>query len=624
MSAALATLLGAVEKPAGGAPTTDLIIVACGTTLLTLLTLQMIVAYRRGGARPLRRLLDALESRLGLPGWAALPGLGAIAFSVVTIWGASWDIGLHIDQGRDEGPLGTAAHYPMLIGLFGTFLMGILSVGLAPTDRRKSSPVAFYVPGVGTVPAAGLLLLAASSFAMAGFPLDDLWHRIFGQDVTLWGPTHTMFIGGVMAAGCGATLLLAEGSRTAGREPFGGGSFKRLQIPALLAGIFLYLWTAALHEFNWGVPQYREIWQPMMLAFGGAHAMVLARLIAGRGGAFAALLTWLPMQVAMVLVIGGPLDTTMPSMPLFIAEALIIELLAVRGEWRSPVRFGAVAGLGVGTIGFAANYGWSHLAMPLPWPAAILPEAIPVAIAAGVAGGLLGALMAQALRGELPSGRMPLALASAAALVAIGLGINAAVVDSPRGVTATIALSNLHQATVPGGGTGPVADATVRLSDPSLAEDATWTSVMAWQGGGRFLNALERGPDGTLRTTEPIPIGGSWKSLVRIHKGRTMLAAPVRMPADAAVGFAGYPAEPQVTREMTRDTTLLQLERRDDAPLWAWTPATILVLTMDILLMVLLALISVRIGRMSGREGAVEASGEGAGRHPVKPRPIPA
>ena len=40
------------------------------------------------------------------------------------------------------------------------------------------------------------MLFACASFSLLGFPLDDGWHRIFGQDVTLWGPTHLMLIGG--------------------------------------------------------------------------------------------------------------------------------------------------------------------------------------------------------------------------------------------------------------------------------------------------------------------------------------------------------------------------------------------------------------------------------------------
>ena len=45
--------------------------------------------------------------------------------------GGYWDIGYHIDVGRDEGPLGNPGHYPMLFGFFGTFAAGVLCVGMA-------------------------------------------------------------------------------------------------------------------------------------------------------------------------------------------------------------------------------------------------------------------------------------------------------------------------------------------------------------------------------------------------------------------------------------------------------------------------------------------------------------
>ena len=48
--------------------------------------------------------------------------------------------------------------------------------------------------------------------ALAGFPLDDVWHRIFGQDVTLWGPTHLLLFGGASLSTLGAMILLMEGA----------------------------------------------------------------------------------------------------------------------------------------------------------------------------------------------------------------------------------------------------------------------------------------------------------------------------------------------------------------------------------------------------------------------------
>ena len=590
----------------GGAPVDQIAIVAAATSGVTLLTLWLIATYRRGGARPLRRLEAQAERLLGLPGWAAVPGLAGVAFALTTLAGATWDIGLHIDVGRDEGPLGTAAHYPLLVGLFMSFQMGLLAVGMAPASRRSSSTVAVRIRGLWPLPVGALVLLAGGAFGFIAFPLDDLWHRIFGQDVTLWGPTHVMIIAGTAVAGLGAVLLLIEGARTAGRDPFRAGRTALARpLPALLGAVLLYLWTATLHEFHWGVPQYRLVWHPLLLAFGAAQALVLARVLGGRGGALLAVALWLPFQAAVTLAIGGPLEVTAPAMPLFLAELVIVEALAWRRDWRSPLRFGVVAGLLIGTVGFAAEYGWSHVLMPIPWTTALLPEGIPVAIAAGIAGGVLGALMALALRHGLrpvPRGR---ALAWTAGAVVVLLGVNALITESPKGIGATIALS--HERTVDDLGAdgrqrGRVADLTVRFSRPSITDGAEWVTALAWQGKGRYLNQLVRQPDGSWRTTEPVPVSGTWKSFVRVHRGRLMLGAPVRMPGDPAIDFAGFPAPaPRATREMVFDQELLQIERKPDVPAWIWTPAILLVLSLVGVLAVGLAFALGRIGRAASR-----------------------
>lgn len=604
----------AVAEPANagdGAPLWQLGVITAFISIVAGAMTSLAMAYRAGRAPRLRRLVGRTEQLVGLPGWAAVPGFASIGAATLIITSATWDIGLHIDVGRDSGPLGTLAHYPLLFGLLGVFLMGILAIGLAPRDRRSSSPVAFNVPGLGLIPAASMLLLAGSSFGMLAFPLDDLWHRLFGVDVTLWGPTHVMIIGGTLGAGIGGALLLIEGALATGVNPFADGRGAKAAaarvLPALLAGVFLYFWTAVMAEFNWGVPQYRQVWQPMLLAFGGAQALVLARLLLGRGGTFAALLIWLPLQVGMSLVIGGPLKVTMPSTPLFIAEALIIEAVGLTALARRPVPFGVVAGLGIGTLGFAAEYAWSRIAMPLPWNAALLAEGLPVAIIAAIAGGALAATMAQAMRGELLPGRRSLGIASAAVLTFIVLGINASITGRPA-LTADMQISNVRMGAVPNHSEPQrVGDLTVRLSDPTIAERANWFYALGWQGGGRYLNDLVQQPDGSWKTTQPVPLQGRWKTMIRVHKGRDMMTAAIRFPEDKALGFAGFRADPQFTRAFMPDTTLLQIERKGDVPKWAWTVATIAVLSTNLLMVVLMGMVTFRLGRIRRTGGNVDA-----------------
>ena len=55
-----------------------------------------------------------------------------------------WDISIHIDEGRDEGPLANPAHYCILVGLFGVFAAGFLAMVMPKerpgADRRSASP----------------------------------------------------------------------------------------------------------------------------------------------------------------------------------------------------------------------------------------------------------------------------------------------------------------------------------------------------------------------------------------------------------------------------------------------------------------------------------------------------
>jgi hypothetical protein len=253
--------------------------------------------------------------------------------------------------------------------------------------------------------------------------------------------------------------------------------------------------------------------------------------------------------------------------------------------------FGALSGVAIGTAGLASEWGWSQFAMRLPWSADLLPEAVVFAVAAGVAGGIAGALLALGLRGELPRPAvarpaMVLATAAVAALVATGLQT-----DVPAGARADVALHPVR------GGDAATADATVRVSPQSLADGAAWVTVTAWQGGGLHVDRLRRVAPGVFRTNSPIPVHGSWKSLVRVHSGRAVLGAPVYMPADPAIPAAEVPAAPHFSRPLQRDTEVLQRERNFDVPTWLWGSATALVLALYLSLLAVLSWGVGRIGR---------------------------
>jgi hypothetical protein len=111
----------------------------------------------------------------------------------------------------------------------------------------------------------------------------------------------------------------------------------------------------------------------------------------------------------------------------------------------------------------------------------------------------------------------------------------------------------------------------VALDDDAdaAARDAAWFQVIAWQGageggpGGFEYEDMERQADGTWRSAEPIPVGGSFKTLLRLHAGDGMQAVPVFLPADGALDAAEVPAVDGV-RPFQREKSILQREATSD------------------------------------------------------------
>src|SRR5687768_5589276 len=210
----LSTLITAAEsaKPAGGAAIGEVIGATAGALIATTVLFLLIYRHRTGKTQLLEKLAAASERVTGMPGWASLPSVVGTGSLLVALLGMYWDIALHINVGRDEGPLANPAHYLILVGLFGIFAAGCIAVGLPKGE--KPTPSAVRITEGWYAPVGAILIALAGGYALLGFPLDDMWHRLFGQDVTLWGPTHLMLIGGAGMTLIGQAILLREGRVT--------------------------------------------------------------------------------------------------------------------------------------------------------------------------------------------------------------------------------------------------------------------------------------------------------------------------------------------------------------------------------------------------------------------------
>ena len=566
--AVIATTLFVMAAPAfadggsaRGAPLSDLIPSAAVALEITFAVAVGARSYRRGRFGGLARLADACGRRLDMARWAALPTVVGAGSLVVAAFGFYWDVSWHIDRGRDPGPFANPAHWFIIVGLGGVALAGILAVVLGAEEPTATS-VRFtdrWHPPVG-----GVILAICGVIALAGFPLDDIWHRIFGQDVTLWGPTHIQMVGGASLATLALWALTVEGRRAVARPDSPRSVGSRL-IDLSCGGALLLGLSTLQGEFDYGVPQFRLLYQPILIMLAAGIALVAARLRSGRGGALGAALFFVALRGSLTVIIGPVLGRTTLHFPLYLAEAVVVEAVAAMVGTGRPLRFGLWAGAGVGTIGLAAEWLWSHVWMPLPWPAALLPLAAVLGAAAALAGGVLGALVGRALlprpaeRTAVPRAAL-LAWAVAFVCVAVPLPTSAA-----PNLTADVALRPVAA------GPGQHVLLSLRTNPSTAPEHAEWFDVTAWQGeragrGGLIVAPLHRDPDGSYSSETPIPVYGTWKTLVRLHRGSQLSSLPIYLPADPAIPAPAVAATPTMTRPFVRDKKVLQREAIGGSP----------------------------------------------------------
>ncbi len=577
----------AAAEPAGGAAIDQVVIATGGATIVTALLLWLLAGHRSGRVALLGNAAAHAARVSRLPGWSALAAAIAGISLQVALLGMYWDIALHIDEGRDAGPLANPAHYLILVGLFGVFAAGVTAIAL-PKDGERPGPRPIRITEDWYAPVGGVLMAACGAFALVGFPLDDVWHRLFGQDVTLWGPTHLMLIGGAGMALIANAVLLSEAmwTKTQGRarRTSAESRITFLRRASLMGGFLIGLSTFQA-EFDFGVPQYRMVFQPFLIALAAGFALVAARMWIGRGGALFAAAFYLVVRGIVSIVVGPVLGQTTPALPLYLVEALVVEAVALLLIAR-PLLFATVSGVLVGTVGFFAERLWVDAVFRLEWTSDVVAEGILMAVAGGVAGALAGSLLACGLRRELPSVARP-ALALSFVLVGACL-VNGLWTAGPADLRVS--------ATVQEAGEGEVV-VTARV-DPTVADPA-WLTVTSWQGGGLVVEPLREVSPGVWRTASPVPASGDWKATIRLQDGRRVLGAPLFLPEDSAIPAPEIPASPRFERAFLRDHELLQRERKDGVAGWLWAAAGGTVLALYLAFLLALAWGVARVARPS-------------------------
>lgn len=503
---------------------------------------------------PARQAVTALERAQGLPGWAAVPLSIGSASLLTAVVGLFWDVAYHVDHGRDVNLL-TAPHVLILLGLLGLGAAAVSSIVLATIDGRPGWRV-----GPLRVPYAAAPLAATSLAAVIGFPLDDLWHRTYGIDVTLWSPTHILMIGGAVLSTFAFALFPAEAARHGQSRP------PSWRLVSLAASPCIGLSVFAL-EFDFGIPQWQALYHPLLVVVALTLTLVAARALLGPWGAVKAALFFLFMRSLYALLVGPGLGHTLPHFPIALGIAACIELGFRLTRGRAAVLSAVVSGLLAGTAGLATEWAWQSLTGRLPWTPELLPM-LWVPLAGALLAALIGIQLGRVWRGERPGLPASATIASVAG-IALLLAVPSTRHSTPLHAHLTTAPVGLPRPAVDRSGVPvQVQDVSVDivLDNTAAADGADWFTVTAWQGGGQRDVRLLRVAPGRYRSAEPVPTGGSWKSMVFLARGDVLAALPVSFPPDPEYRSAGYPLQAEKDGQFVPASQLLLTEAHGGAP----------------------------------------------------------
>ncbi|MCD9196748.1 hypothetical protein [Aeromicrobium wangtongii] len=561
------------STPVGGAELQQVVWLSVAATVVTIVLLVVAWAHRTHRIEWFDRLGRRLGARHDEPGWSTIPTMFVASSLIVALLGFMWDVSLHAGRGRDAGPLANPAHYLILYGLFALFVAGMAAI-VYPRDGEKPGVAAVRITRHWYAPVSGIFIAACGLYALIGFPLDDVWHRLFGQDVTLWGPTHLMLIGGAGLSTAGIILLNREAEIAMRLRGKAVPTWLRTIMTSTAFGALLIGLSVFQAEFDFGIAQFRMVFAPMMIVAAAGLTLVAARLYIGPGAAIGAAIFFLLMRGIISFIVTDVMGEAHHVFPLYLGSAVLVELLAISRLRNRPLAFGAVAGLLIGTVGLAIEKFWNDRVFQFPWSQDMWVEGLVMAVPVAIAAGLCGSLFAMGLQGRLPAKNVGRVIVTASVVVlaaGVANGLHATV---PKDATASFELTQV------GTTEEPAVSAQVTLSDGVVDDDPTWVQITAWQGGGAGVvtDRLRRTGENTFESTKPVPVGGNWKTLLRVQDGRTLAAVPIFLPADAPLKAKEVPAEASFTRDFVPEIDILQRERTDEHPAWIWAAANMVVL----------------------------------------------
>ena len=246
------------------------------------------------------------------------------AANLLVGWGVQWDIQWHVQVGRDSFWIP-----PHLMTYAGVTIAVLVSFGVLARDTLRHLVAGRRPAGATRI----FRLTGTPGFHLAAWgialtvlaaPIDDLWHRLFGLDVTLWSPPHLLGLFGV-AINTLACLLIA-------REAYPAPSWARYVGLVIAASLFYGSLAIALRPSGRLAYLYGGIWfytYPVLGALLLPLALVTAARVTGRRSA--------PLVVLILVIAAGMVGASIARVGFAILQPVSVIQAEAAKDPTSPI-----------------------------------------------------------------------------------------------------------------------------------------------------------------------------------------------------------------------------------------------------------------------------------------------
>jgi len=353
-----------------------------------------------------------------------------LAAKLVAGWGLGWDIRWHLLVGRDSFwiPPHVLTYAAVTAAVVVAF--GVVAAETWLAGRGHASGDTVRVAGLAGTPGFHLVWLGMALTIVAA-PIDDLWHRLFGIDVTLWSPPHLLGLAGGQVSTLGVLVVAREiwpassPARTAALLLAGAlllGTFAIVADPAgriafLHGGVWFFTWPVLIALFG----SFSLVLTTRLVGWRSAPLVVVALLVlvhlsivavADLGFALARPTSVIrevlaaddgtsPIAVAheMARRNGGTPGQSLTPRLVLAVPALALALVDARRRWAAAALASGAALFGAAMWTMARAPALAHAVPDAPTFAAGLL----LTLAAAWAGGWLGARLAGRIGTSLPA-----------------------------------------------------------------------------------------------------------------------------------------------------------------------------------------------------------------------------